>query len=78
MSGREIAMFSIFLQMILLLNLVRSGLEMAVRVKPLLLYFSDPNLELLSISKVINLLLLYERAFYCSVSQENEQTSGRQ
>lgn len=58
--------------MILLLNLVRPGLEMEVRVKSLFLYFSDPHLALVSDSAVVALLLIY-----VSSSQENEQTSGR-
>lgn len=47
-------MYSAFSQVILLLNLVRPGLEMVVRVKSLFLYFSDPNLALVTLQ-----LLLY-------------------
>lgn len=51
MSSRGIEMSSAFCLMIRLLNLVRPSLEMVVRVMSQSLY-SDPNLELMSISGV--------------------------
>lgn len=51
MLSRGIEMSSAFCLMIRLLNLVRPSLEMVVRVMSQSLY-SDPNLELMSISGI--------------------------
>lgn len=51
MSSRETEMSLTFPQMVLLLNLVKPGLQMVESIKSHSLYSADPNLEL-SISKV--------------------------
>lgn len=75
MFSRQIEMDSAFPQMIVLLTLVKPGLELVVRVKFQSLYFLDPKLELVALSLKLRIIILL--LIYGSSSQEDGQVGGR-